>query len=272
MPHEWNAIGERGASQFSNWNRSLFNDYCETIVAPLAAHEPTLAVNFAETLREAIGCGYVSTSLASPAKNLLEEVVRTWLPEQLVQHSAKKRLTALAKAWNLLEGLLREPAWVNAYVMARVRELTHDTQLDDFLVSVLTPLFEPAGVADWHGPFRVTMLSLRPCHNDFLPGEMHLVAPTVLAINDRRNDQACGVILRKKGQSELAGAFGETQPYSEPPPTVTPHWTGGELSIGHEKIALNFFPGAYRWMHTRSGFVIANAINSQKLWIIESAS
>jgi hypothetical protein len=114
------------------------------------------------------------------------------------------------------------------------------------------------------------MLSLRTGDDEFLPGEMHLVAPNIVAVRDRRRDLSLGLILRKQGQSELAGIFANTNPYTEAPSTLAPRWQGEWLTFGRERIQLKYLNEPFRWIQLSAGFVVTSAVNSQKLWIVES--
>ena len=268
-------LAQKGAAQFANWDPVLFQGYCQSALPRLVQHpqaSPALASAFCELLCEAVGRGYLAMSVHANPTNLMEYCFRDWLVSRLAAVATDQQLPFLADAWNILEGLLREPRWVNAYVMARVRELADEGSLASFLGRVLKPLFEPATTANWSGPFRVTLLSLRPGDDEFLPGDMHLVAPTILAVRDRRRDLSCGVVLRKQGKSELAGLFGDTSPYVEQPASTEPRWQGEWLAFGGERIQLPYLGEPARWLQADAGFVVASAVNSQKLWIVESAT
>ncbi len=261
------------ATRFSSWKPTLFQDYCQGTVARIwREHGPGTTTAYVHCLCEAIGTGYVTASVQETPANLLEHCLRTWLPVRLAAVPREQHLALFARSWNLLEGLLREPGWVNAYVMARTKELDRETELEPFLVRVLKPLFEPAAAASWTGPFRVTLLPLRQADDDFLPGDMNLVAPTVLVVKDRRRPVQCGVILRKQGQSELAGMFETTSPYAQGPSAVVPQWQGESLVFDKERVTLPFLLEPYRWLQVQAGFVAACAVNSQKLWIVETAT
>jgi hypothetical protein len=267
-------LAQKGATQFSNWNPSLFRDYCQALLPgpSKASTSQLVAAALAEMLCEGIGRGYLRTSLHGNPANLMEYCFQSWLMSRLAEVAPERQVRFLVDAWNLLEGVLREPVWVNAYVMARVRELHRETSLESFLGVVLKPLFEPATRANWTGPFRVTLLSLRACDEEVLPGDMNLVAPTVLAVKDRRRELTCGVVLRKQGQSEPAGIFGDTSPFVEQPAMTSPSWQGEWVTFGKERIQLPFLGEPFRWLQVPAGFLVASAVNSQKLWIIESAT
>ncbi len=268
-------LDRKGATQFAGCSPPLFREYCQALLrddASSPTQSPPVATALAELLCEGVGRGYLSAPLHASPTNLMEHCFRSWLTPRLAHVAAERRLHFLADAWNLLEGLLGEPGWVNAYVMARVRELDGEPGLESFLGRVLRPLLEPATRASWAGPFRVATLSLRACDDEILPGDMHLVAPTVLAVRDRRRDLACGVVLRKEGRSEPAGVFGDTRPFTEQPPATPPRWQGEWVTFGEERVRLPFLGEPFRWLQAAAGFVVASAVNSQQLWIVESAT
>src|SRR3954453_8715263 len=110
-------LGRKGATQFANWNPSLFRDYCQALLSGNAVAEPTVDAAVAELLCEGVGRGYLTASMQDGSTNLMEHCFRNWLPARLAGVAADRRLPILADTWNLLEGLLSEPRWVNAYVM-----------------------------------------------------------------------------------------------------------------------------------------------------------
>ena len=273
-------FAQEGASRFANWKASLFQEIGQTAAPRVwqslehgdSERRQAVLTAYLHLLCEGIGNGYLATGWQNAAGNLMELCLRDWLPAQLAALPHEQHLPMLASTWNLLEGLLREPPWVNVYVMARAGELDKEASLESFLMRVLKPLFEPASPAQWNGPFQVSLLSTRPGDDEFLPGDMRLVAPTILAVKDRRRAVHLGFILRKQGQSELAGAFGETAPFVEEASPILPHWQADALMLGAERIHVPLIQEPFRWLQVRAGFVVASAVNSQKLWIVESAT
>jgi hypothetical protein len=263
-------LARDGPTRFAHWDPALFHSYCDALLPDDTKVSSGTASAVAELLCEGIGRGYLTAGLEARPSNLMEHCFRGWLPSRFAAVPAEGQARFLADTWNLLEGLLREPAWVNAYVMARAAELPHEPSLQAFLARVLRPLFEPAARANWTGPFRVTTLSLRAADDEVLPGDMHLAAPTVLVVRDRRRDLACGVLLRKQGQSEVAGLFAESPPYVEESPGTPPSWQAEWVSLGQERIRLPFLGEPFRWLQVGAGFMVASAANSQKLWVVES--
>jgi hypothetical protein len=176
----------------------------------------------------------------------------------------------MARLWNLAEGLGREPGWVQAYILSRAGDFQPGTPPEEFLISVLRPLFVPAPTPTWQGPFRVTLLSMRAADDEFLPGDQYLAAPSVLVVADRKRQVRLGVHLRIHGRSEILGTFGQTSPYPAAPAQVAVVWKPGELCIGENPVAMPFFREPFRWTITTSGFIVASSRDSQKLWIVEA--
>jgi hypothetical protein len=118
----------------------------------------------------------------------------------------------------------------------------------------------------------VTLLSLRHADDAFLPGEMQLAAPTVLVVSDRRRPVRLGIHLRREGQSVVLGTFGPAGPFPDEPAGVQVAWEGGSASIGVDRVSLPFLAAPFRWAMVRAGYLVASAVDSQKLWIVESAA
>jgi hypothetical protein len=269
-------LGEDGPRRHANWDGPRFDAYCGTLLPELCerlspACGPTLA-SFAMLIEQGIGEGYLRSPPEVAPANLLEFCLRVWLPDALPQTPPAERRPLLARVWNLCEGLLREPAWVNAYLMARVGEFRKDRAPEAFLVDALRPLLEPVRSARWEGPFRVTLLSLRPADDAFLPGEMQLAAPAVLVVTDRRRPARLGIHLRREGRSTILGPFAAAEPFPDEPPGVNVAWGGNTARVGSEKLSLPALERPFRWTAVRAGFLVVSAPDSQKLWIAESAA
>jgi hypothetical protein len=269
-------LGERGPKQFSKWNGALFAAYCQMVLPAVwtrlgPAHDRTL-MGLASLVYQGIGEGHLNGDLEDQPGNVLEFCIRDWLPEALARAPADEQLALLARVWNVGEGLLREPDWINGYVMSRIGELRGEKSLETILAEILRPLLEPAPAARWEAPYRVTMLSLRLADDGFLPGDMQLAAPTVLVVSDRRRPMRLGIHLRRQGQSRVLGTFGPLAGFDDEPAGVEVAWESGSARIGDDSVPLPFLDTPLRWTLVRAGYVVANAIDSQKLWIIESAA
>lgn len=269
-------LGEQGPKRFSRWNGTLFSAYCQTVLPALLtklgpANERTL-LGLASLVYQGIGEGYLNGEPDSEPRNLLEFCIRDWLPEALAGAPPGEHLPLLARVWNLGEGILREPEWINSYVMSRIGELRGAKSLEAILEDILRPLLEPAPAARWQAPYRVTMLSLRPVDDAFLPGELRLAAPTVLVVSDRRRPMRLGIHLLRNGQSRVLGTFGPLAGFEDEPAGVEVAWEKGGARIGDEKVTLPFLDVPLRWALVRAGYLVASASDSQKLWIVESAA
>jgi len=269
-------LGDEGPRRFSAWDAACFTAYCQTVLPAVWQRLPSGShctfAGLSAMIQQGIGVGYLNEDLEAVPHNFLEFCLRDWLPEILADLPTEEHLPLLARIWNLGEGLLREPEWVNGYVMSRIGELSTHQQPEAFLIDVLRPLLETAPVARWEAPYRVTLLSLRQADDEFLPGEMHLAAPTVLVVADRLRPVRLGIHLRHEGQSRVLGTFGPTSPFPDEPAAVLLAWEGGTARIGDDTVALPFLAAPFRWALVRAGYVVATAADSQKLWIVESAA
>lgn len=270
-----------GARLHASWNADLFQSLCTGPVASVwkslgpeakgLEQSKKLLEGYLHLLQEAVGQGYIQNSTGGPWSNMMELVLVKFLPEQLASIKPSQRHSELAKIWNLLEGLLGEPAWINQLVLARALELKQVTQLEQFLVDVLDPVLSPAPTAKFSGPFRQVVLDTKSLDEDFLPGEMTLAAPWVLCIHDRRRPVRLGVLLQKEGRSEFIGLLPELEPYHDSAPLPRVKAENSALYIGEQKVELPRLNVPYRVAIARAGFVVASALDSQRLWVVESA-
>ena len=138
-------LGEEGPRRYSAWDADSFEAFCRTVL-PAARDRlaPTAFAGLAEFVRQGIGDGYLRGKPDAAPRNFLEFCIRDWLPGTLATIAAEEHVPMLVRVWNLGEGLLREPEWVNAYVMARIAELRGRMDPEAFLVDALRPLLEPA--------------------------------------------------------------------------------------------------------------------------------
>lgn len=266
-------LSEEGPRRFSEWNGPRFVGYCQDLLPRAWATLPPgghrVFVGLATLIQQGVGEGYLSGDLEQSPRNFLEFCLRQWLPEVLASLPEGEGVALLSRIWNLGESLLREPEWVNAYVMSRIAAMAGTDSPEAFLVEVLRPLMEQAPAARWEAPYRVTLLSLRNDDDEFLPGEMQLVAPTVLVVTDRFRPARLGIHLLREGKSLVLGKFGLAGSFVEPLTAPTVHWEGGVARMGEDRVAL---PRPFSWTVVSAGFLVSSAVDSQKLWIVESAA
>jgi hypothetical protein len=269
-------LSDEGPRRFSHWNAPLFAAYCRTVLPAAwerldSGGERSFA-GLCTLVQQGIGEGYLKGDPEAEPGNFLEFCIRDWLPEVLANLPEEEHLPLLARTWNLGEGLALEPEWVNGYVMSRISLLKGEPRLETILIEILRPLMEAAPPARWEAPYRVTLLSLRQADDEFLPGDMHLAAPTVLVVSDRRRPVRLGIHLRRQGQSVVLGTFGPSGTIVAEPDSMEVAWEGGRALIGGEAVSLPFLADPFRWAVARAGYLVASAVDSQKLWIVESAA
>lgn len=270
-----------GARQHASWDDSLFEALCaESAMKLLRALESaggkpelqqTVFEGYLRLVQEGVGRGYLRRAAGGVWSNFMELVLVQFVPEQLPALKPEKRLEELTKIWNLLEGLLGEPAWINQLVLARALEFKRLVDLEEFLVEVLDPVLSPAPTAAWTGPFQQTVLDARPIDEDFLPGEMLLAAPWVLCIKDRRRPVRLGVLLQKSEKSEFIGPLPELEPYRDSTPLPDVELKKNAIQIGEHRFKLPRLSVPHQLAVARAGFVVASALDSQRIWVVESA-
>lgn len=272
-------LRDEGARKFSRWDANVFDAIATGPAAALAqklAGQPDAEAVFAAYLRlvqQGIGSAVVKHAAPGPAgwSNFLERLLVDAVPARLTELPAERRLRALVAAWNLGEGLLREPVWVDRYVNACATVLPRLDDLEGFLIRTLGPALTPAPLASWAGPLKVSVLDLRPAHDEFLPGRMHLAAPSVLCVEDRRRPGLqIGVFLRRGQKSEPLGVVSGLGDYPESGKLPTVQFEDGRVRVGGKATDVPTLRKCHAYTVARAGFVAACAADSQKLWVIES--
>jgi hypothetical protein len=114
------------------------------------------------------------------------------------------------------------------------------------------------------------VLDLRSLHDDFLPGEISLAAPAVLRVAERRQAREAGVLLRRGGQSELLGLTEGLGDYAEADTGPPVEFHDGGATVGGRAVELPFLRACHRHAVAGAGFIAACAVDSQRLWIVES--
>jgi hypothetical protein len=268
------AAAHEGQRRYANWNDTLFDELCLGPATNLAnslegaAGTEDVVTAYLSLVREAIACEYVTGANDTFFERCLVDLV----PDQLALIAPDRRLPALARVWNLCEGLAGEPAWLDQYVRARADDIHNIARLDEFLIEALTPALSPAAPADWRAPYRVITLDTRSIDDDFVPGDMRLCAPRVVHITDTRRDVHLAVLLSRDGGSRL---FGPVRKLSEHVESGTaPDIVLGDsaVRIGQHSVDLPWLGVSRRYVLAQSGFFVASAVNSQRLWILESTS
>lgn len=269
-------LRDEGPRRFSRWNADVFDAITAGPAAALAERlagqpdaEATLS-GYMRLVQQGVGSGVLRQAGAAWS-SFLERLLVELIPARLPEIAPERRLRVLVDAWNLGEGLLREPAWVDRYVSACASALPRLDALEDFLAHTLGPVLTPAPPATWSGLLKVTAVDLRAAHDEFLPGRMRLAAPAVLCVEDRRRaGLQVGVLLRHKQKSELLGVVNGLGEYDEADALPPVTFTDGKAKVGARVAELPTLRTCHTFAVARSGFVVASAADSQRLWVIES--
>jgi hypothetical protein len=268
-----------GPRQFARWDAALFEALVAGPLGVLAeglngqADAGAVLAAYLGLLHQGVGSAAVRRAEADTAgwSNYLEHCLVEQIPALLPRAPSGRRLALLVKAWNLGEGLLREPGWLDRYVSASATTLGSLEELEAFLVRTLEPVLSTAPPASWEGPFSVTVLDLRPLHEEFLPGEITLAAPAVLRVTDRRHTGTeMGVLLAAGGHSRPLGLMTGLREFTESGDRPAVEFQDGRVRVGGQEVAVPRLRRCHRHLVARSGFVAACAVDSQRLWILES--
>jgi hypothetical protein len=273
------ALRRDGPRRFARWDVALFDALAEGPLGALAdalggqANADAVLAAFLALLHQGVGTAAVRRPRASAVgwSSYLERCLVEQVPVLLPRVPAGQRLAVLVKVWNLGEGLLREPSWLDRYVTASAAGMENLEELEPFLVRTLEPVLSTAPPASWKGPFAITVLDLRPVHAEFLPGEMTLAAPAVLRIADRRRaGTEIGVLLGRQGKSRSLGLMSGLGDFTETGDAPAVQFQDGHVRIAGVEVTVPRLRDCHRHVVVRSGFIAACAVDSQRLWIVES--
>jgi hypothetical protein len=267
-----------GARRFAGWDPAVFHNLLKEPVRALheaLGSEPSgeeVLSAYLQLLQEGVGTGLVRRAAAGPDgwTGFLERMLVERVPALLPAVTASRRVSMLVKLWNIGEGLSREPAWLDRYAAARCDGLDNLASVEGFLTRALDPVLAPAPAATWTGPFAVTVLDLRTVHDEFLPGEVKPAGPCVLGVADRRTQQWAGVLLRPGGKSELLGITGRIGEYADGRPLPPVAFGDGKATVAGREVPVPTLRRCHRFAAVAAGFVAAAAVDSQRLWILES--
>jgi hypothetical protein len=279
-------VAAEGRRLYARWDSERFERLCECQARMLwekLAEQPNLSdastlIAYLTLLREAVGAGYLSgpAKVAGDAgagvQSFLEFSLLRLIPDSLVAEPPETRVNWLATVWNLAEGVRNGPPWIDGYVAAFTGELKAVHDIEKFLMHTLGPALEQTEPAAWNGPFTLAVVDTRAAHDPFLPGPMHLAAPTVLCVQDRRDPSVhLGILLRHGGRSKILGTFPALAAYGNESALPDVRAEDNRLRIGRHAVDLPYLGRPHQIALAGAGFVIASALDSQRLWVVESA-
>jgi hypothetical protein len=223
---------------------------------------------------EGVGLGFFdrASAAAEASTSLLALCFCRLIPDGLAQIPTSEQLPLMVRLWNLGEGLRLEAAWLDRYIAGATSRITDLLQVEETLVEILEPALAGGGSAEWSGPFSVSVLDTRAITPDFLPGRMHLAAPSLVCVHDRRvADRQLGVLLRPEQESrltDLVDCLGEVAITGARLPEVA--LLDRAVRIARTQVALPFVRQPRGHATAPSGFVVVSAVDSQRLWVVES--
>jgi hypothetical protein len=273
------SIRDEGPRKFSRWDAGVFDALVDGPAVALAGRltgQPdagSVLAGYLQLVQQGVGTGVLKQAVVGKTgwSSFLERLLVEVVPARLPEIDPGQRLPVLVDAWNLGEGLLREPAWVDRYVNACATALPRLDVLEVFLVRTLGPVLTPAPPAAWNSALKVSVLDLRAAHDDFLPGRLHLAAPAVLCVEDRRRPLLqIGVFLRHGQKSEPLGVVSGLGEYEEGGKLPSVQVEDGRVRVGSKAVEVPGLRRCRAFAVARAGFVVACAPDSQRLWVIES--
>lgn len=274
-----------GKRRFSRWDQDSFRAIvfgpgkrlAEAIDgSPDAA---PLFLGWLKLVEEAVGLGYVRSGLiaaddklAFAPENLLELLLTALIPNKIGVCPPQGRVALLAKAWNLGEGLLAEPPWLNLVVASAMANVTSLLDMEGRLLRILDTALAPRAKSAFTGPYGVKTLDLKDVDGAFLPGRMHFAEPALVCIHDRkRPDLVAGVLLGAKQAPSLAFRSPCLAEKTKPDanlPTVS--LTQAGICIGDARVPLPLWTRGHSVAVSRAGLIVASALDSQRIWIAET--
>lgn len=274
--------------RYADWDAEGFANAVATAGVTLAKELGAVAGGgrvidaYLRLVAEALRLGYVDRATAATvgpdrlAPNLLARCLLDVIPRRLPTYAADRRLALLAETWNLCEGLLQQPPWMGRLANMLISDLDDLERLGTSLASTISPLLAAPRAATFRGPFEVQVVSLRDIDDDFLPGAMHAAAPAVLCIHDRLRSEVQGaIVLNAGGASRVLGAapcLADAAVLEQVPNTVEVQVGQGKAAIRGREVRLATVHAAHAHVALPSGFVVVSAVDSQRVWIVESAT
>jgi hypothetical protein len=277
------AGGRYGKEHFGRWDQSLFEAVVDGPIKHFWARCGGDLTSFEGYLRlmvEGVGKGHV-TQAVDPKhaeyyarfikwRSLLEFWLVLKVPEEVPALPVGQRLPVLANTWNLGENILQQPSWIDRYLLHKAIASSPplaavEKQLDVWM----EPLLRPLTPALWKPPFDVRVLDGRMLHDDFLPGEMELSAPSVVCVRDRRAENVFGGIFLDDEPCTLLPHHRHLGSYQGDPAAVQVEFGVSEVRIAGHTVPLPHLLQVHSHLICGQGMILASAIDSQRLWLIQ---
>jgi hypothetical protein len=237
---------------------------------PAKVRERSILI-YLNAVASGIGAGYIAAPGGTP-RTLMECFLCRQMPTWFSATPPRSHAHIAATAWNLAEGVRREADWMEQYLLARAGEFRDPMALEQTAIDLLKPVLEPQRDAAWQGPFKVTVVDISKQVQDFLPGEISMVTPSLVQIDDRRHKAAVGVLLARGNPvciGRMTGAPAAAAP--APAPAVSVTWAPDRVTVGGTAVPLPLMGCSPLCTLTlANGYLLAVVQNSQRLWVVET--
>jgi hypothetical protein len=226
-------------------------------------------LTYLHAVASGVGAGYITVADGA-SRTLMQALLCDRMPGWLADTPPESHAKITATAWNLAEGARREAAWMEQYLLARVDEFDDPAALEQKAVELLKPVLEKPRNAAWKGPFMVTIVHPEQQVQDFLPGEISMVTPSLIRVADRRHKRGVGVLL-ERGSPECIGRMDGVPTDTAPAPEIPVTWGGDYVAISNTIVPLPLMACApLHSLALANGYLIAVVQNSQRLWVVET--
>ncbi len=198
-------------------------------------------------------------------------LARLWLhtiPAQAASVPVEQLPAILVDLWNLAQGLRGEGLWLDRAVGPCLDETTALGSVEATIATGLEALFSSGSEPDW-ARLWVGSLDLRPVASTFIPGRMHLLAPRVVCIHDRRSEDECVGLRLGEGGGELLGCIDCGEPHEDSRPLPPLDWSmRSVVRIGERAVDLPLLGQVHASLPVPDGYIVASAVDSQRLWVV----
>jgi hypothetical protein len=117
------------------------------------------------------------------------------------------------------------------------------------------------------------VVDLRALDEAFLPGKLHFSSPAALCVHDRRTEGRLAAVVLMPGAGarvlRLKACLGASAVEEPLPPVAT---RPSALEFGGNVVPLPTLSQVLATATSPAGFVVADALDSQRLWVITASS
>jgi hypothetical protein len=274
---------DAGQQDYARWDDKLFQQLCRGPVEYFwekTSHDLPGTEAYLSALAEGMAHGYVTQS-ADPKnyqffatymkwQSLLEFWLVLRVPLEFPRLKPGERPTTMAKLWNLGENILRDQPWIDRYLLKlNIESPAGLSDIERQLSVWLEPVLKPAVSARWEPPFTVRIIDGRTIRDDFIPGEMHLSAPALVCIRDRRLPDIFGGVFLHEGNGrvithhrDLGGGNAE--------PQVDIEVRESQVKIQGHTVELPNLGQIHSWLMCANRAAVFTAVDSQRIWLVRS--